>query len=404
MTSSKFAILYVDDEPKALKYFEEMFEDIAPIYTVSTPEEALKLFEQRSDEFGLVLSDHQMPGMTGVEFLNKVRAIDSGPLRMLVTAFADLSEAVDLLNDNLLYSYLSKPWDPEELTGRLVNALDFYGLSQHRDRLLREKSLAFQQLSIADRANTMSMVSCGLNHHMRNSLNVVSSFFELAPEQLELEFGRSPRGTQFWDEFHEVIGVEIDRMIGLLTHFTEVSTNHQIKVEEGIDLQEIFTKARDLTVHDEEKIQINIEQHPDTPTISGDAGKLGQMARQLLKESIRNIGETGIINITVSSDPERGVLVSCSDDGSPIAEGDLEHLFDPFFVRSGDPNELGIDLVGSFLTVYHHGGTMNARRCVNGKNVIEFSLPLVPNPPEENIALSRQLLNHDTAKSTELVS
>ena len=76
--------------------------------------EALRELTARGETTALLLADHRMPGMTGVEFLE--RAMDLAPTarRVLLTAYADTDAAIRAINDVDLDHYLLKPWDPPE--------------------------------------------------------------------------------------------------------------------------------------------------------------------------------------------------------------------------------------------------------------------------------------------------
>ena len=69
----KFAILYVDDEEKSLKYFTRAFEDQFRIFTASNAQDGLKLLEAHQDEIGLLMTDQRMPGEKGVWLLETFR-------------------------------------------------------------------------------------------------------------------------------------------------------------------------------------------------------------------------------------------------------------------------------------------------------------------------------------------
>lgn len=58
----RYAVLYVDDEEKALKYFEKTFGDEFRIFTATSAAEGLKLIEQHGEDIGVLLSDQRMPG------------------------------------------------------------------------------------------------------------------------------------------------------------------------------------------------------------------------------------------------------------------------------------------------------------------------------------------------------
>lgn len=70
--------------------------------------------QQRGDAVALFLSDQRMPGMTGVEFLEKARTIYPEAKRALLTAYADTEAAIRAINTAQIHYYLTKPWDPPE--------------------------------------------------------------------------------------------------------------------------------------------------------------------------------------------------------------------------------------------------------------------------------------------------
>ncbi|WP_026441936.1 FAD-dependent oxidoreductase [Pseudacidobacterium ailaaui] len=70
--------------------------------------------KQRGDAVALFLSDQRMPGMSGVEFLEKAQAIYPDARRALLTAYADTEAAIKAINTAKINYYLTKPWDPPE--------------------------------------------------------------------------------------------------------------------------------------------------------------------------------------------------------------------------------------------------------------------------------------------------
>jgi len=70
--------------------------------------------QQRGDAVALFLSDQRMPGMTGVEFLEKAQSIYPEAKRALLTAYADTEAAIKAINTAKISYYLTKPWDPPE--------------------------------------------------------------------------------------------------------------------------------------------------------------------------------------------------------------------------------------------------------------------------------------------------
>jgi signal transduction histidine kinase len=387
-----YGILYIDDEVKSLKYFEAIFENLAPIYSANSPEEGFAFFEKNHDRIGLVVSDKRMPNESGLELLKRIRAVDPKPLRFLVTAFSDLDVAVDSLNDGLLYSYLTKPWDPYDLENRLTKAMSHFTMAREREQLIYDKTDAVQQLMMADKAASIGILSTGLNHHLRNALTVLRTFYDLLPYQLEEELDGEPRDIVFWRDYYGEVGSQIDRMTSILTNLSEGTRQSGLKMQEGICLPEVLSQAGTMVLENSPGINFTIGEDAKIPRLIGDAQKLAQMARFLFEESRSTLRKGGDIEIRMTTvDGGASIETTFIDSGELIPEDELERLFDPFFVRRSKPEELGTNLMACYLTVYHHGGTIRAERTADQRNAVIFTLPVVPldNPDTD---YSRRLL------------
>jgi thioredoxin reductase (NADPH) len=76
--------------------------------------DTLGQLKTRQEPVALLLSDQRMPGMTGVEFLEKARELYPEAKRVLLTAYADTEAAIRAINSARIHYYLNKPWDPPE--------------------------------------------------------------------------------------------------------------------------------------------------------------------------------------------------------------------------------------------------------------------------------------------------
>ena len=112
-----YKILIAEDENtvrRSLKMtLERAKEFSAEIDTASDGQEALEKVEEK--EYDLVLSDHKMPGLTGVELLKKVKQVSPDTIRILITGYRDLSIAKEAINKASVHEYIEKPWDNDEL-------------------------------------------------------------------------------------------------------------------------------------------------------------------------------------------------------------------------------------------------------------------------------------------------
>ena len=76
--------------------------------------DTLAQVKTRQEPVALLLSDQRMPGMTGVDFLERAHAIYPDARRVLLTAYADTEVAIRAINSARIHYYLTKPWDPPE--------------------------------------------------------------------------------------------------------------------------------------------------------------------------------------------------------------------------------------------------------------------------------------------------
>ncbi|MFK0187930.1 FAD-dependent oxidoreductase [Streptomyces rubiginosohelvolus] len=76
--------------------------------------DALRELKLRGDLVAVILADYRMPQMNGIEFLEEAMEVYPGARRVLLTAYADTTAAIEAINVVDLDHYLLKPWDPPE--------------------------------------------------------------------------------------------------------------------------------------------------------------------------------------------------------------------------------------------------------------------------------------------------
>ncbi len=135
----EFPILYVDDEPQNLRIFELTFNREFTILCAESGEEGMRILNEHP--VAVILSDHKMPGMAGVEFLSRARGLDPKAIRMLVTAYGDAATLGEAINSGAISRYIPKPWQPDELRMTLRSSIETYALDREREALLNELTL-----------------------------------------------------------------------------------------------------------------------------------------------------------------------------------------------------------------------------------------------------------------------
>src|SRR5207253_5671121 len=120
------AVLYVDDEPGNLTAFAYCFDDQFLVRTALSADEALAILAR--EPVALLLADQRMPGMTGAQLSALVRERHPDVVRMIVTAYADIGDAVAAINTGQVLRYILKPWREEAMLEILRAGVEAYQL------------------------------------------------------------------------------------------------------------------------------------------------------------------------------------------------------------------------------------------------------------------------------------
>ena len=364
----RYAVLYVDDEEKALKYFEKSFGGEFRILTASSAAEGIKLIEQHGEEIGVLLSDQRMPGEKGVQLLERARQLRPRLVRMMVTAYADFGVTVDAVNLGSIFRYISKPIQVEDMRNTLHRAMEFYILQQERDDLLREKLSVLQNMLITDRVLGLGIVAAGLHQHLRNPLRAVHAFLELTPGR----FGRQNldldklRDASFWREFHGLVVKQSARIAALLGSLQGSPTTQNSDV--AALLQGVADEQRPSFAG--KGVELRLETSGSLPAVATDEARLRQMIQLLLQSELSRLAAGSSVTLTVKTVAEGAdsdsVLLCLVDNGPALSTAALGSVFDPFHINTEAVDAAGLHLMGVYFLVHHLGGRITSPRSGTG--------------------------------------
>ena len=131
--SNKYKILLVDDEENNLMLLYRTLRGKYDLVKTTSPFDAVNLMKTQS--FDMILSDHKMPGMDGVELLEHVYENYPDTIRILVTAYSDISILIGSINKAKIYRYIKKPFNPSELEIIVEAGLEYFQLKKDNEIL-----------------------------------------------------------------------------------------------------------------------------------------------------------------------------------------------------------------------------------------------------------------------------
>lgn len=144
MSREAASILIVDDEQHVRESLSSWFvEDGYDVSAAPSGKEALLLLGRR--HFNVVITDIKMPGMDGLELQHRIHEVDPDVAIILVTAYASVDTAVKALKEGA-YDYLSKPFDPEELSRIVEKACEKVRLQEENTTLKERLAGAKQEI------------------------------------------------------------------------------------------------------------------------------------------------------------------------------------------------------------------------------------------------------------------
>ena len=402
----KFAILYVDDEEKSLKNFSRAFGESFRIFTANNAQAGLALLEEHKDDIGVLMTDQRMPGEKGVWLLEKARQLRPRIIRILVTAFTDMDAAIAAVNTGSIYKFIMKPWDPPQLDNNLRRALEFFVVQQERDQLLKEKLSVIHNMMIADRIVSLGLLAQGLSQHIRNPLQAVRTFMDLAPLKIEEEKRHAGelRDPEFWQEYYKNAQAQLDKITSLLNELWSAPERPAMGFVDKVNVRAVLAaEIGGLKAAFEAKnISATNEIPADLPEIGADGPKVRRLFELLLRDELASLPAGSKINLSarlVESATRPGeVEIKLQDDGPGLPTEALRLLFDPFTLRMDLPTEYGINLMGCFFIVHHHGGRIEAHSEAGKGTTFTIHLPLNPSqaPTEDRQEFLQRVLLNET--------
>jgi len=130
----KLKIIFVENDSEGAALFANCFDQEFTIISVATAEQALEVFDRESD-IAMILTDQNLPGMSGVDLLSKIYVQSPEVIRIIITAYIDISDTIDAINKGHIYQFILKPWDVVQMRMILGQAAQTWVLTKENTML-----------------------------------------------------------------------------------------------------------------------------------------------------------------------------------------------------------------------------------------------------------------------------
>jgi len=361
--SEKATILVIDDE-LAMRdsCYQVLTKEGYRIETAEDGDSGLQKISQIKPD--LVLVDLKMPGMSGMELLEKVVNIDPNIISVVITGYATIESAVEAMKRDA-YDFLPKPFTPDQLRIVTKRGLEKRRLALESARLRREKETM--------RENFVTLVS----HQLRSPLASIKQYFGVILEGFAGEVASKQK------EMIERAGKYVDDLLQLIDDWLDMSRIEAGNITEkfeAVDLAPILSETLELLqpLAETRRITLELNLREDLPAIEGDGETLKQAFANLISNGINYNREGGTVMVSVGEEVN-DLVVEISDTGIGISEDNLHFVFDEFFsVRSEETrgiNGSGLGLPIAKRIIEAHNGLIKIASELGKGTTLSILLP-----------------------------
>jgi signal transduction histidine kinase len=372
----KHAVLIVDDEQENINLLANILGEDYEIREARGAEEALGLLAKQPAD--LILTDERMPGMSGVELLEKVRAARPDCVRMLVTAYPDVANAIQAINRGHVNRYIAKPFDSRELKVAVAQQLEHLDVLRANRRLNDEMAHMVDELFKANRElrdlNRMKdqfLANC--SHELKTPLVSGMGYVDLllSGGMGGLE-ARQERGLR-------IAYRNLERLLGLIENLLALAKGRfrpeALKVSRFL-LRPLVEECVESLKARARKASLSVRiAWPRTEIeIEGDERKIHSVFTNVLANAEKFTPDNARVEIRVraAADGRCRVLVSDNGKGPELPQAEIE-----MFRTTADPRTagLGIGLTLARQILEAHGGEIRLSRGARGGAQVNFDLP-----------------------------
>jgi signal transduction histidine kinase len=358
----RLKVLIIDDEEVVLDSCTQILEggnyDIA---TAMDGTGGLKLVQ--AFQPGLVFVDLKMPGISGFEVLEKIRAFDPTIVTVVITGYATVDSAVEAMKKGA-YDFLPKPFTPDELRLIAQRGLEKRRLQLETIALRREKEML--------KENFAAIVS----HELKAPLDAIQqNLFAFAVEL-------SDKLTEGQRSRLERMKSRVDDLLKLIHTWLRVISVDMEKLKETfrpVSVPSVIARAVESVQPHAARKAIDIVTSVKEPLgfVVGDEGTLTEALINVIGNAIKYSRSGSKVHVE-SEEKENSILVSVSDAGVGISQADLPFIFDDFY--RGDSDQAvekghGLGLAISRRIVEAHNGTISVESELGKGSAFVIRLP-----------------------------
>lgn len=361
----------------------------------------------------LVLTDIRMPGMDGMELLERALAVKPDIPIILITAFADIDLTVTAIKKGA-FDFIFKPYDPAHLLKALEKGVTYRRLRlselhyrEDLERAVEERTLELKKahdlLLQSEKMALVGQIAAGIAHEINNPVGFISSNLEslnkyterlltfLATQSESLdrycpaeelarigELRKIGRIDRLAEEVPAMVresleGVErIKEIVRNLKGFSRADNNEFVMAS----INETLSQALNIVRNELKYVATMVTDYGDIPLTKCLPNQLTQVFMNLLVNAAQAIQGQGEIGIRTWQE-EGKIRIAISDTGCGIPDEIKKRIFEPFFTTKEVGKGTGLGLPISYDIVQKHSGRITVDSSTGKGTTFTVELPVV---------------------------
>ena len=381
------SIFCIDDDHNFLKFLEAILpgrinnssdsEHSYHFEFIDDPAKGIQRIEgiqKNGEELVMVISDENMPGMKGVDLLEKIQPMVPNAKKVLVTGGTGSEASIKAINNNILDKYIVKPIkDKEDFVIILRNLLNTY-------RMERVVESQRQQLIQADRMVSLGTMAAGVAHEINNPLNIAIGDIHLVRRDLSDLVNLTKLYSKIILPPEESKKIESVKEDIDLPYMLEHADDKPSRCEEALKrIQNIVKNLRVFTHLDtgeiaaidiNRSIEIALQLIPEKyrqgveiktefgqlPTVTCYGRDINQAFMDIILNAFQAMKGKGLLVIRTLFEEDKYAVVKISDAGPGIPQDKIKRIFEPFYTTKPIGEGTGLGLSTSYTIITKHGG------------------------------------------------
>ncbi len=328
-----------------------------------TGEEALERIEKEPPD--IVLLDHKLPGMSGLEVLERLRQRGDDLLVVMITAYASLDTAVTATKRGA-YDFLAKPFTPDELKSALFKAAKHLVVQRQARRLADERRrVRFEFLSV-------------VAHELKAPLAAIEGYLMMMQE-------RSLGGDLA--AYEQIVGRTRFRLDGMrkliadLLDLTRIESGQKRRELAEVDLRTVGASCVEAASAGGRERGIRVELAPGGPvTMQADAGEIELILNNLLSNAVKYNRDGGRVDLSIDG-ADGAATLAVRDTGIGMTPAETARLFGEFVrikndrTRHIEGSGLGLSIVRKLAGMYGGDVTVESEPGVGSTFRVRLAAP-----------------------------